>query len=210
MAESTNKPVVDPVKMPKLKTDAKTLAALNTWSLAAAIFIGFAGMFSAISLFTKGDWVFTPAISDIFLSGNSSIAPFALLCTLGATALGLFGILTIGKITDADALKKNWKHVFHVCLFLLGFYVLHLVVLILEALIMIGKSSGTRIQKTIWLNGFLPSIIMALGTGALAFLARTIAGGKIANARIASFLGIGFGGVAFILAFIATMVLIYG
>jgi hypothetical protein len=51
---------------------------------------------------------------------------------------------------------------------------------------------------------------MALGTGALAFLARTIAGGKIANARIASFLGIGFGGVAFILAFIATMVLIYG
>ena len=51
---------------------------------------------------------------------------------------------------------------------------------------------------------------MALATGSLAFLAKTIASGKTANARIASFMGIGLGGVAFVLAFIATMVLIYG
>ena len=53
MAEATNKPVVDPVKMPKIKTNAKTLAHLNTWAIALSSFLGFFLIFAAISSFTS-------------------------------------------------------------------------------------------------------------------------------------------------------------
>lgn len=217
MAESTNKPVVDPVKMPKLKTNAKTLATLNTWAIAFATFVGFFGVFMAISLFTKGKWSFSPAITTIIPFGAggvglaSSVA-FMLFIVLAALGLGIYGIITIGKLTDADALKKAWKNVFHTLVFFTAVYAVHMFALIITSLVMIGKSSGTgnTTQKTIWLSHFLPSTIMGLAAVALAFLAKTIAAGKTANARIASFLGIGIAGVAFILTFIALMVFIYG
>ncbi len=217
MAESTNKPVVDPVKMPKLKTNAKTLAHLNTWAIALSSFVGFFGIFLAISLFTKGKWNFQPAVTTIipFGAGGANIASsvaFILFLVLMALGLGIYGIITIGKLTDADALKKAWKNVFRTLLFFIGVYALHMFALIITSLVMIGKSSGVgnTTQKTIWLNHFLPSTIMGLAAVALAFLAKSIASGKTANARIASFIGIGLGGVGFILAFIALMVFIYG
>ena len=217
MAESTNKPVVDPVKMPKIKTSAKTLACLNTWALAFASFVGFFGIFLAISLFTKGKWSFQPAITTIipFGAGGASMASsvaFILFTALLALGLGIYGIITIGKITDAEALKKSWKNVFRTLLFITGVYAVHMIALVITSLVMIGKSSGigNTTQKVIWLNHFLPSTLMGLAAVALAFLAKSIAGGKTANARIASFLGIGIAGVGFILTFIALMVFIYG
>ena len=82
--------------------------------------------------------------------------------------------------------------------------------LILYSLISIGISKGTKLQKSIWLNSFLPTFIMALGPCCLAFFAKTIAHGKIANARIASFIGIALGAISFVLTFIAIMVTLYG
>ena len=223
MAESTNKPVVDPVKMPKLKTNAKCLASFNTWAIAIAAFLGFFGIFLAISLLTKGDWNFSPSISTLLDYGDQSVAAgkgysyiaigsiiTVLFISLTSLLLGIAGIVTIGKITDADALKKAWKNVSRLLFTFVGIYAVHLFVLILSSLILIGKSEGTKIQKGIWLDKFLPSVIMALAAGGLAFLAKTIAGGKTANARIASFIGIGISGVGFILTFIAVMVTIYG
>ncbi len=218
MAESTNKPVVDPVKMPKLKTNAKTLAHMNTWAIALSTFVGFFGIFLAISLFTKNKWTFSPAITTIipFGAGSAALASavaFIFFLVLAALGAGIYGIITIGKITDADALKKAWKNVFHLLVVFIGVYSIYLIALILSSLVMIGKSDKIGFkdtQKIIWLYHFLPSVLMGLGATALAFLARSIAKGKTANARIACFIGIGLSGVAFILTFIALMVYIYG
>ncbi len=217
MAEATNKPVVDPVKMPKIKTNAKTLAHLNTWAIALSSFLGFFLIFAAISSFTK-EWAFMPALKQIIPFGatNSTLAmsvPYTLFLALAALGFGLYGIITISKITDAEALKKAWKNVSKLMFSFVAIYTVYLVALIIGSLVLIGVSGKTYYkdtQKIVWLYQFLPSFLMCLAAGGIAFLAKTIADGKTANARVASFIGIGISAVAFILMFIALMVSIYG
>ena len=45
MAETTDKPVVDPVKMPKMKMSSSALAKMNAWAIAGATFFGFCAIF---------------------------------------------------------------------------------------------------------------------------------------------------------------------
>lgn len=214
MTESHQAPVVAPVKMPKLKVDHKSLAGVNAWSIALACFFGFAGVFAAIAAFTvkaKTPWSFSmPVLTGLLGANTVGTVSMLLLGTLFALVMGIIGIVTIGKVTDGEALKKNWGCIAKTLFAIVLIYAIDLVALILYSLISIGISKGTKLQRNIWLNSFLPTFIMALGTCAMAFIAKSIAGGKMENARLASFIGIGLGAVSFVLSFIAIMVTLYG
>ena len=65
------KPVVEPVKAPKMKMPGATLAKLNAWAIAGATFFGFCAIFSAIAGFTKGKWYFGDPFFTRFLLSSS-------------------------------------------------------------------------------------------------------------------------------------------
>ena len=222
MAE-TETPVVAPVKMPKLKVNHKSLACANAWAIALACFFGFAGIFASIAAFTTigkdGAWSFNmPIFTGLLGSNVISVLSLTgtgltLLGTLLALVAGIVGIVTLSRVTDGEALKKSWDCIAKTFFAILFVYIVDLVCLVLYSLITIGisKEYGYKtLQKNIWLNSFLPTFIMAAGVCAMAFIAKSIADGKTANARLASFIGVGLGALSFILCFIATMVTLYG
>ena len=218
MAETNHKPVVDPVKMPKIKIDGKSVAQTSAWAIALAAILGFVAIFLSICSFTKGDWAFlTPlsayitvmpqALSSLtsLFGGGSIFVPLGLLLGVFALAFGIYGFVTIGKVTDADALKKNWANVAKTFAILATITAIELVVIILFSLTSLG-SKAKGIQKMIWLDYFLPTLLVGVAVAGISFVAKTIAGGKTANARMASFIGVGLGALGCLLAFIAQIV----
>lgn len=210
MAEAnhtSNTPVVEQVKMPKMKVDGSKIAYVNAFATAGAIFLGVATIFNAIAGFTKGKWAFEIPFSGIIGSFDVSTYSYFFMGIL-TFVLGLVSFLTVSKITDAGAITKAWKCIFKVNLVLLVLFGIDMISMILTSLIGLGKSSGVD-QKSLWLNGFLPTVIMALTACVIAFVAKAIASGKTQLLRIMTLVALGVGSVSMIMVFISQIVGMY-
>lgn len=201
-------PVVEQVKMPKMKVDGSKIAYVNAFATAGAIFFGVAAIFNAIAGFTKGKWIFGIPFDGILGSFSNSMYSYFFMGIL-TFVLGLVSFLTVSKITDAGAITKAWKCIFKVNLVLLALFAIDMISMILTSLIGLGEKSGV-VQKDLWLSGFLPTVIMALVAGVIAFVAKSIASGKTQLLRIMTLVALGVGSVAMIMVFISQIVGMYG
>ena len=201
------KPVVEPVKAPKMKMPGATLAKLNAWAIAGATFFGFCAIFSAIAGFTKGKWYFGDPFFTRFLGAGISGVPTIILTALFAIAFAVFALVTIGKITDAETTKKTWGCISKTFLALSLAYGINMVGIIIYSLMSLGRKSFD--QGDLWLDGFLPTVILCGGAFGMFLIAKAIAAGKMSLLRAMSFVAIGVAGVAFILVFIQQLVSYY-
>ena len=209
MAETTNAPVVDPVKMPKMKISSSALAKMNAWAIAGATFFGFCAIFVAIAGFTKGKWIFSFPIFTAILGVNAtSFVSTALLVALFAVLFGVFAIITINKITDAETTKKTWACIAKTFLAFAVVYAVDMVGIIIYSLMSIGRKHYD--QGPLWLSSFLPTVILFGGALGMHFIARAIAHGKTGLLRVMSIVAVCIAGVALILVFIQSMVSFYG
>lgn len=206
-ASTPEKAVVDPIKMPKMKVSGSTIAKLNSWAIAGAIFFGYATIFAAIAAFTK-KWSFGIPFIGVIFGNNTGSVSLMLLTALATVALSVFAIVTIGKITDAEALKKSWHCIANTFLGIAVVYVIDMIGIIMYSLMSIGRKSFD--QGDLWLSSFLPCVILCAGAVAMHFIAKSIAAGKTAILRVLSIVAISVAAVALVLVFIAHMVNFYG
>ena len=209
MAETTDKPVVDPVKMPKMKMSSSALAKLNAWAIAGATFFGFCAIFVAIAGFTKGKWIFSFPIFTALLGVNAtSFISTALLVALFAVAFSIFAIVTINKVTDAETTKNTWACIAKTFLAFAIVYAIDMIGIIIYSLMSIGRKRYD--QGPLWLSSFLPTVILFGASVGMHFIAKAIAHGKTSLLRVMSIVSVCIAGVALILVFIQSMVSFYG
>ena len=201
------KPVVDAVKMPKVKIENSKIAKLNAWCIALSIFFGWATIWTAISGFTKSWRIVLPGPAS-WLVANSNPASGVLVLGAIAVTAAIVALLTIRKITDAEALKKAWSCVATTFLLITCIYAVNIVIMMIYALMMIGSKYID--QGDLWSMGFVGLLLHGLGAATVWFLARMIANGNNKVLRILSFVAIGIAAVALILAFIQVLVSTYG
>ena len=206
MAETSGTPVVDPVKMPKMKINSSALAKMNAWAIAGATFFGFCAIFVAIAGFTK-EWSFAFPVFSFLLGANAGIST-SLLVSLFALLFGIFVIVTINKVTDAETTKKTWGCIAKVFFAFMVVYAVDMIGIIIYSLMSIGRRNYD--QGTLWLSSFLPTVILFGGATGMHFIAKAISNGKTSLLRIMSIVAVCIAGVAFILVFIQTMVSFYG
>lgn len=201
------KPVVEQVKMPKMKVDGSKIAYVNAFATAGALFFGVATIFSAIAGFTKS-WIFGIPFDGLVRA--FSIGMYAkFFWGILAIALALVSFFTVSKITDASAISKAWKCIAKISLVVLCLFGIEMLCMILTSLIGLGKKSGVS-QKDLWLSGFLPTAIMAATTCGIMFIAKAIANGKTQLLRIMTLVALGVGSVALVLVFISEIYGMYG
>lgn len=205
MPETHEKPVVEPVKMPKLKIDKHKFATINAWAIALAIFLGWSAIFAAIAGFTK-KWVFSIPFFGLFMGSNAH-TPTILLTALFALAFGIFGFITLKKVTDAEATKKAWNCISKVFLGFIFVYTINMIGIVIYSLMSLGREHFD--QGSLWLNGFLSTLICAIGATAVWFIGEQIAEGKTSVLRIASMLAGCLAVVGFIIVFIQLLVSFY-
>ena len=209
MPETHEKPVVDPVKMPKLKMDKHKIATLNAWSIALAIFLGWSAIFAAIAGFTKGDWNFSIPFFGKLMGSNTEV-PLIITTALFALVFGIFGFLTLKKVTDAEATKKAWGCISKVFLAFVFVYVVNMIGIVLYSLMSLGRTEDYNFdQGVLWLSSFLPTVICCVGAAAIVYMGKMISAGKTNVLRIASMIAGGIAVVAFILVFIQQLVSFY-
>ena len=219
MEKQVKKSVVGDVSIPKFKMSGKRAAYVNAAAIAAATYLGVVAIFGAISGFTNGDWLFSvpPIISAIFgansvslLGISVSVGPSALFITgLLALVSGVIGFLTLKKLTDAGAVKHAWKIVAEIFGVITGLFLINLIGIVLWSLFGLGEKSGVD-QGNLWLSVFLPTLIKAVLAGAIFFLAKKIAAGKLEVLRLLGFVATGIAVIAFILVIVQTMIGFYG
>ena len=207
MAETSNQPVVEPVKMPTIKLERKSLSAANAWAIALSLFFGYSAIFSAIAGFTK-KWIFSIPFFGRFMGTNVAV-PTLFLTVLFAVTFGIFGLVTLGKVTDAEATKKSWNNISKLFLGFVFVYVIDMVAIAIYSLISIGRGKSFD-QGALWLNSFLPTLISTVGAGAIWLIGKQIAAGKTAVLRVVSIVAAGVAVVAFILVFVQMLVKFYG
>ena len=165
-------------------------------------------IFAAIAGFTDGEWSFNiPLLGVLF--ANTGVVPTMFIATLLAVAFSIIGVLSINKITDANALKKSWQCVAKVFCALGIIYAVSMLAVALYSLMGAGKKSGLS-HEDLWLSCFLPNLIMALTAGGMFFLARAIANGKTALLRILGIVSVIVAGIGLVLVVIQTLVNFYG
>jgi hypothetical protein len=212
MAEAANQqpaPVVKPVQAKKIKIDGKKIAYFNAFALSFATFFGIALIFNAIAGFTKGKWSFGIPFSGIFLSWDISYVPNIVILAFIALAMSIFGLVTVNKITDADALKKAWCANAKVFMVLTTGYVVAAIATCVYSLMYIKDGAGPT-QKALWLNGFIPTLVMGGVSFGIAAISKAIAGGKTALVRVMSYIALTVASIAFILMFVQQLVSIHG
>ena len=201
------KPVVEPVKAPKMKMPAASLAKMNAWAIAGATFFGYCAIFSAIAGFTKGKWTFALPFFSRFFGSNAGV-PSLILAVLFAVLFAVFALVTINKITDAETTKKTWGCISKTFLAFCVVYVIDMVGIVIYSLLSLGRKYFD--QGDLWLSSFLPTVILCAGSLGMFFIAKAIAAGKMSMLRMMSFIAIGIASAAFILVFIQTLVNFYG
>jgi hypothetical protein len=203
-------PVVKPVQAKKLKIDGKKVAYYNAFATSFAIFFGVAVLFNAIGILIttqakKASWSFGIPLSSIFASWDISYVPNVVLFAFLALALAIFGLLSINKITDAEALKKAWKCNSKVFFLLAGLYGVAALATCVYALMYIKKGAGPT-QKSLWLNGFIPTLVMGGVSAFIGAISKSIANGKTALVRVMAYIAISIASVSFIMMFIEELV----
>ena len=207
MAESNQKPVVEPVKMPKIKIEHKKLATINAFAIALAMFLGYCAIFAAISGFTK-KWNFAIPFFGRFMGTNAGV-PISLLTALFAVIFAIFGFVSLGKVTDAEATKKSWNLVSKVFFGFVIVYVVDMVAIAVYSLLSIGRGKYFD-QGNFWLDSFLSTVICCAGAGVMAYMGKQIAVGKTSLLRIASLIATALAIIGFIIVFIQILVDFYG
>jgi len=209
MTEIHEKPVVDPVKMPKIKINKQKIAQLNAWSIALAVFLGWSAIFAAIAGFTRGDWSFSIPFFGRFMGSNAGV-PTILLTALFALIFGIIGIVTLKKVTDVEATRAAWGCISKVFFAFMFIYIVDMIGVVLYSLMSLGRADDlTFDQGTLWLCSFLPTVICFIGAAAIWFIGKQISEGKTTFLRIASLVAIGIASVAFVLVFIQQLVSYY-
>ncbi len=207
MPETHEKPVVDPVTMPKLKMDKHKLATVNAWTIALAMFLGYCAIFAAIAGFTK-KWDFSIPFFGRFMGSNAG-APRELLTGLFALVFAIFGFVTLKKVTDAEATKKAWGCISKVFLGFMLVYAVNMVGIVIYSLMSLGREKYAFDQGQLWLDSFLSTVICCIGAGVVWFIGKQISEGKTSVLRIASFIAAGVAVVGFIIVFIQLLVSFY-
>ena len=201
------KPVVDAVKMPKVKIENGKIAKLNAWCIALSVFFGWATIWTAIAGFAKKWSIELPNITRLFVASDSPLGSTLLVTGALSVTAAIIALVTIRKITDAEALKKAWSCVAITFLIITGVYAVNIVIMMIYALMMIGSKSIN--QGTLWSCCFVGLLLHGLGAATVWFLAHLIAKGNNKVLRILSFVAIGIASVALILAFIQCLVSTY-
>lgn len=207
MPETQEKPVVDPVAMPKIKMDKHNIATANAWAIALSMFLGYSAIFNAIAGFTKGKWTFAIPFFSKFM-GTNVAAPTSLLTGLFAVALAVFSLVTLKKVTDAEATKKAWGCISKVFLGFVCVYVIDMIGIAIYSLMSLGRGKSFD-QGALWLCSFLPTVICAIGAGAIWLVGKQIAEGKMSVIRIVSIAGIALASVGLVIVFIQQLVSYY-
>ena len=207
MAEIENKPVVEPVKMPKIKIEHKKLATVNAFAIALAMFLGYCAIFAAISGFTK-KWDFAIPFFGRFMGTNAAV-PTSLLTALFAVVFAIFGFVSLGKVTDAEATKKSWDLVSKVFFGFVIVYIVDMIAIVIYSLLSIGRGKSFD-QGNFWLDSFLSTVICCVGAGVMAYIGKQIAAGKTSLLRIASLAATALAIIGFIIVFIQILVNFYG
>ena len=207
MAEIENKPVVEPVKMPKIKIEHKKLATVNAFAIALAMFLGYCAIFAAISGFTK-KWDFAIPFFGRFMGTNAAV-PTSLLAALFAVVFAIFGFVSLGKVTDAEATKKSWDLVSKVFFGFVIVYIVDMIAIVIYSLLSIGRGKSFD-QGNFWLDSFLSTVICCVGAGVMAYIGKQIAAGKTSLLRIASLAATALAIIGFIIVFIQILVNFYG
>jgi hypothetical protein len=198
-------PIVPNVQLPKLTMPQEPLATLNAFSIALSIFFGAISIFGAIASFAE-KWSFgIPIISPFNIAG----IPAVFITAFIAVVFGVIGLFTVGKITDAEALRTSYSKAGGFFTILSIIFTSIAIATIFYALFGLGKKSGV-VQKTLWLNGFLPAILVAITTIASTIFTKQVAAGKTALLRLFSFISLGVAVIGFILVTISTLVGFYG
>ncbi|MBR3220511.1 hypothetical protein IKF76_01435 [Candidatus Saccharibacteria bacterium] len=211
MEKQASKSVVGDVTIPKLKMNGKRAAYINAAAVAIATYFGVVAIFGAIAGFTKGDWAFsTPGIVSAFFGTSlGMIAPTTLfVTTMLALVGGVIGFFTLKKLTDAAAVKHAWSIVAEVFGVVTGLLAIYLISTVLWSLFGLGEKSGVS-QGDLWLSTFLPAVIKTVLAGAIFFLAKKIAAGKLEVLRIFSMVSSGIAVVALIIVIVQTMISFY-
>jgi hypothetical protein len=203
-----DKPVVDPVHMPKLSMDKHKLATINAWAIALAIFLGYCAIFAAIAGFTK-KWGFSIPFFGRFMGTNAAV-PTALLTALFSVVFAIFGFVTLGKVTDAEATKKAWGCISKVFLGFMLVYAVDMIAIIIYSLMSLGRKEYEFNQGNLWLSSFLSTVVCCIGASIVWFMGKQIAAGKTSLLRIASFIAAGLAAVGFIIVFVQLLVSYYG
>ncbi|MDR2336799.1 MAG: hypothetical protein LBE03_01705 [Candidatus Nomurabacteria bacterium] len=199
-------PVVPNVQLPKLAMPQKSLATLNAFSIAFSVFFGAISIFGAIADFAE-KWSFgIPVIGSFNITG---IVPTVFITAFMAVVFGVIGLLTVRKITDAEALKASYGKAAGFFTILSIIFTSIVVATIFYALFALGKKSGV-VQKDLWLSGFLPALLVAITSITSTIFTKQVAAGKTALLRIFSFVALGVAGIGFILVIISTLVGFYG
>jgi len=212
MAEAANQqpaPVVKQVQTKKIKIDGKKVAYYNAFAISFATFIGVAVIFNAIAGFTKGKWSFGIPFSSILLSWDISVVPNIIIFGVLALVLAIFGLTSVNKITDADALKKAWglnKRFFGL---IAAAYAINLVTIAIYSLMSIKKGAG-KFQAELWLESFIPSLVMGAVAFGISSISKAIAGGKTQLVRTMSYIALSVASVAFIMMMVEQLVSIHG
>jgi hypothetical protein len=206
-------PVVEPVKMPKVKADNKLIATVNAVSTTLACFLGWMTIFAAIASFTKNSWNVGIPFVDYILGSNfsnhgGSVSIYLLATGLLTVLFAVIGLITARKITNVDAMKSSWKCVRNFFVIVAAIEIFKMVALAIYALCGLGEKSGVK-QGDLWLDGFLSNVLAAAAAAGVAFVANTIAAGKTQVLSIMRFVALGVAGVALIIAVIATFVGFY-
>ena len=186
------------------KLSQNLIVAVNAISFGGAAIFGGIGIFAAISNFTKGSWYIYGYGIESLVSGIATSFFLAVLALL----LALLAKYTIKKINNADLLKKTYETLAVITLILTTLFVAIALSVAIYALIGVGSKSIN--QKELWLNGFLPAFIAAVVTGAVAFISKKVAAGKIAILPLATNIVLGVASVSLLLMIVSTVVEIYG
>ena len=201
-------PVVEPVKVPKVKADNKLIAGINAASLTLATFAGFMAIFAGIAHFTTKGWFVEIPVLNVFFGTNVSYTAVAFISGIASVLLAVVGLITAGKITDINAMKGAWKCARNVFIAVAAIEVIKMVSIAIYALCGIGEKSGVE-QGYLWLNDFLSNTLAALAATGIAFIAHFIAAGKTSVLSVMRFVALGIASVGCVLVFVSTIVRFY-
>ena len=204
---AANNRVVAELKTPKVNMSGAGVARFNAFALSFAAFFGVMSIFSAVAGMTDGSWSFSVPVIGILFS-NISATAISIATAILAVLLGVLGIVTINKITDAVALKKSWECTAKIFCFISVFYLVSTLSVALYSLL--GAGSDYIDHEYLWLSCFLPNLIITLMAGGMFFFANAIAKGKTELLRILSIVATVIAGLGLILILTNTLLDLYG
>ena len=204
---ATTKAVVDPVKMPKVKANNNLIAGINAASLSLSTFMGWMAIFAGIAGFTTKGWAIEVPFASLFFGANNTvmgIGQVAFAAGIASVLLAVVGLITAGKITDIEAMKKSWKWARNAIIACAAIEVVKMVSIAIFALCGIGSKAFS--EGYVWLNSFLSCTLAALALVGLAFIAHFISVGKTTVLSVMRFVAIGIASVGCALLIISTIV----